>query len=80
MGVEKQREGSVTAKFSVGGPVFVALDFFWARGGTGTVSIPPTEVTAISGPWDSGFYSAGKQRSVHQEQRTALGFHLGMRR
>src|SRR6185437_5006706 len=30
----------------------VSDDFFWAKGGTGTVSEPPAEVTALSGPWE----------------------------
>jgi hypothetical protein len=45
---------SVADKFSVGDRVFISLDFFWAKGATGTISIPPPEVTAISGPWDGG--------------------------
>ena len=41
-------------RFSPGDRVRIAEDFFWAQGATGTVSTPPPEVTAISGPWDGG--------------------------
>lgn len=37
---------------TAGARVQVSDDFFWARGATGTISKPPDEVTATSGPWD----------------------------
>ena len=42
----------MSARFSAGDRVFVSRDFHWAKGATGTISEPPPEVTAISGPWD----------------------------
>ena len=41
-------------KFLAGSRVVVSPDFFWAKGATGTISTPPPEVTAISGPWQEG--------------------------
>src|SRR5215470_3864190 len=40
--------------FSSGARGIVSLDFFWARHATGTISSPPAEVTALSGPWPGG--------------------------
>jgi hypothetical protein len=54
----------VSAKFSVGDRVFVSPDFHWAKGATGTVSEPPSEVTSISGPWDGG---------LTRQEHSALG-------
>jgi hypothetical protein len=51
-------------KFSQGDRVFVSLDFFWAKGATGTISTPPAEVTAISGQWDN---------SLTRQEHSALG-------
>jgi hypothetical protein len=31
----------------------VSEDFFWAKGAKGRVSAPPSEVVAISGPWET---------------------------
>jgi hypothetical protein len=53
------RENCVTTKFSVGDRVLISPDFFWARGATGTISNPPPEVTAISGPWDGALTRQG---------------------
>jgi hypothetical protein len=44
----------VRAKFQAGDRVIISQDFFWAKGATGTISRPPEEVTAISGPWKNG--------------------------
>lgn len=40
--------------FSEGDRVQISEDFFWAKGANGTVSFPPPEVIALSGPWDGG--------------------------
>ena len=50
--------------FSVGDRVQVSSDFFWASAATGTISTPPDEVVAISGPWDGG---------LSREEKSALG-------
>jgi len=52
--------------FSAGDRVRVSLEFFWAKGATGTISAPPDEVTAISGKWDGG---------LTRLERSALGTH-----
>jgi hypothetical protein len=53
----------VNKTFSVGDRVVIAADFYWAKGALGTVSEPPPEVIAISGPWDG----------LTRIQTTALG-------
>lgn len=50
--------------FSEGDRVQVSTHFFWAKGATGTVSSPPTEVTEISGPWSAG---------LTRQENSALG-------
>jgi hypothetical protein len=40
------------ARFKPGDRVIISLNFFWAKGATGTISQPPMEVIALSGPWD----------------------------
>lgn len=42
------------ARFSAGDRVQVSDGFFWAKGATGIISMPPEAVTAISGTWDGG--------------------------
>jgi hypothetical protein len=50
--------------FDAGDRVQVSDDFFWAKGATGTISLPPDEVTAISGAWDGG---------LTRQENSALG-------
>jgi hypothetical protein len=47
------RSDRLTMQFVVGDKVRVSEDFFWAKGATGTISTPPTEITVLSGPWGS---------------------------
>ena len=52
-------------KFAAGDRVTVSLDFFWAKGATGTVNVAPPEIVALSGPWgDNG---------LTRQERSALG-------
>lgn len=37
-----------------GDKVRVSDNFLWAKGAKGTISLPPPEVTNISGPWQDG--------------------------
>jgi hypothetical protein len=40
------------ARFSLGDRVLVSTNCHWAQGAIGTVSEPPPQVVALSGPWD----------------------------
>jgi len=40
--------------FAPGDRVLISNEFYWAKGALGTIAQPPSEVTAISGPWDNG--------------------------
>lgn len=48
------KENPVSTKFSDGARVVVSPDFFWARHARRAISSPPSEVTALSGPWQGG--------------------------
>jgi hypothetical protein len=50
--------------FAEGDRVRVSDDFFWAKGATGTISSPQSEVTEISGPWSRG---------LTRQEESALG-------
>jgi len=52
--------------FIAGDRVRVSKDFHWAQGAVGTISAPPTAVTAISGPWDG---------NLTRQEDSALGVH-----
>jgi hypothetical protein len=52
------------SRFSANDRIRVSPDFFWAKGASGTVAEPPSEVTAISGPWNDG---------LTRQERSALG-------
>ena len=54
----------MNTKFSDGARVVVSPDFFWAKQARGTISSPPPEVTALSGPWQDG---------LTQQEVSALG-------
>jgi hypothetical protein len=45
----------------------VSEDFFWAKGATGVISLPPAQVTAIGGRWDN---------DMTRLETSALGVHL----
>ena len=45
----------------------VSDDFFWAKGATGTISVPPDAVVSLSGPWDGG--------GLTWPEKSALGVH-----
>ncbi len=49
---------------SAGDRVRVSDEFFWAKGATGTIGVPPSAVTALSGQWDNG---------LTMQERSALG-------
>ncbi|MCU1300353.1 MAG: hypothetical protein JWQ87_637 [Candidatus Sulfotelmatobacter sp.] len=54
----------MSARFSAGDRIRIAKDFFWAKGALGTISAPPPQVIAISGPWDGG---------MTRQEHSALG-------
>jgi hypothetical protein len=51
-------------RFFPGDRVLISTDFYWARGATGTISRPPAQVMALSGPWDN---------DLIRTERSALG-------
>jgi hypothetical protein len=52
------------SKFSAKDRIRVSDDFFWAKGATGTISEPPSQVVALSGPWDG---------NLTQQEKSSLG-------
>jgi len=38
--------------FSSGDRVLISNNYYWAKGAAGTISEPPPQVIAISGPWN----------------------------
>ena len=51
-------------KFCPNDRVLISELFFWAKGATGTITEPPLEVVAISGPWD---------QNLTRQEESALG-------
>jgi hypothetical protein len=60
----KQEMAYMEKWLSPGDRVRISDEFFWAKGATGRIAIPPSAVTALSGPWKDGL--------THQE-KSALG-------
>ena len=54
----------MNTRFFAGDRICVSLDFYWAKGATGTISGPPAEVVALSGPWENG---------LTRQEHSALG-------
>lgn len=52
------------SKFSANDRIRIDEGFFWAGGATGTIREPPSEVLALSGPWDN---------NLTRQERSALG-------
>jgi hypothetical protein len=52
------------SRFSANDRIRVSPGFFWAKGASGTVAEPPSEVIAISGPWND---------SLTRQEKSALG-------
>jgi len=53
-------------KFKANDRIRVSREFFWAKGASGTIAEPPSEITALSGPWDNG---------LTRFEQSALGHH-----
>jgi hypothetical protein len=51
-------------KFSPNDRVLISKSFLWAKGATGTITEPPLEIVAVSGPWDE---------NLTRQEESALG-------
>ncbi len=52
--------------YKKGDRVSISSDFSWAKGATGTIDEPPSEVVKLVGDWDNG---------LTRQERSALGEH-----
>ncbi len=43
----------MATQFLAGDRVVISSDYHWAKNATGTVGAPPSQVVALSGPWQN---------------------------
>jgi hypothetical protein len=52
----------MATKFLAGDRVVISSNYHWAKNATGTVGAPPSQVTALSGPWQNNLTRIVKTR------------------